>query len=68
MEHLLTIGELAARLGQPVHRLRYLLLSRDLKPEAKAGSALVYSETTLDLLRVEIDRIDRRYHRAVPRD
>ncbi len=54
----LTVGELARRLGQPVHRIAYLIQSRHIRPVARAGIARVFTETDLNYLAAEIQRID----------
>jgi DNA-binding transcriptional MerR regulator len=51
----LTVGELARRIGCPVHKVEYLLRSRNIKPAFRAGNARVFSETTLEFLRSEIE-------------
>lgn len=53
-----TVGEIARRLGQPVHRIEYLIRSRGLVPLGNAGNARVFSEATVDRIAAELHRID----------
>ena len=53
----LTIGELSRLTGAPTHKVRYILMSRGLKPVARAGAALVYDEGTLQFVQAELRRI-----------
>jgi len=56
---LLTVGEIAHRLGVPVHRIEYLVRTRDqLRPLGRAGNALVYTESDLQFIAGELRRID----------
>ena len=68
MDRLLTLGELSRRLGTPVHRVRYLLDARGLKPKAKAGNAWVYDEQVYERLRVELIPWDGTSPAANPTD
>jgi predicted DNA-binding transcriptional regulator AlpA len=40
----LTVGELARRIGCPVHKIEYLIRSRNIQPIQRAGNARVFSE------------------------
>lgn len=51
---LLTVGELSRQLGVPVHRVRYLLLARGMRPTARAGQAWIYGREVLERLRLEM--------------
>ena len=44
---LLTVGVIACRLGVPVHRIEYVIRSRNIRPRGMAGNARVFSETDL---------------------
>lgn len=59
-EVLLTVGEIARRLDQPLHRIRYLIDARGVKPVAKAGHAWVYDQDALQRLGAEFGSEDRR--------
>lgn len=51
---LLTVGRLADLAGIPIHRVRYLLLVRGLRPIARAGHSWVYGPDVLERLRAEV--------------
>jgi hypothetical protein len=46
-----TVGEIARRLGQPVHRIEYVIRSRRLMPAGPAGNCRVLTEK--DLARID---------------
>ena len=54
----LTIGEIARRLGVAVHRVEYLVRTRNLKAAARAGNIRLFSETDVTYIAGEIRRID----------
>jgi len=54
----LTVGEIAERLGQPVHRVRYVIETRHLRPSHWAGNARVFSESDLQYIASVLRRID----------
>jgi hypothetical protein len=41
----LTVGEICRRLGEPFHRVRYVIQSRGIVPESRAGVAGVFTVT-----------------------
>jgi hypothetical protein len=49
-----TVGEIARRLGQPVHRIEYVLRSRQIRPTGRAGNSRVYSEEQVAQIEAEI--------------
>jgi len=53
-----TVGEIARRLGVPVHRVAYMLRSRGCHPVARAGNLRVFREQDVDRIEAEIRRID----------
>lgn len=56
---LLTVGEIARRLQEPVHRVEYMLRTRDqLRPVGRAGNVRVFNEADLEFIRSELRRID----------
>lgn len=58
---LLSIGEMAKRLGEPIHRVRFILESRgDIKPSALCGRTRVYDARALARVRHELAAIDAR--------
>lgn len=59
MTELATVGVIARRLGQPLHRVEYILRARNIEAEGRAGNARVFSEPTIERIRSELARIDR---------
>ena len=57
-ETMLTVGEIAKRLGVPLHRVEYLIRARDLQPAAWAGGYRVFSEADLAYIGSQLKRID----------
>jgi hypothetical protein len=56
-----TVGVLAQKLNQPVHRVQYLLRTRKhIAPVAIAGRSRLYTEQTVAQLRHELNAIDAR--------
>ena len=53
MTKALTVGEIARRLDWPIHRVDYLIRSRGIKPELRAGNLRVFSENIIARLRTE---------------
>jgi hypothetical protein len=53
----LTTGEIAARLGQPVHRIEYIIASRRLRPTAWAGHSRIFCESDLQSIAGVLRRI-----------
>jgi hypothetical protein len=58
---LVTAADIAARLGQPPRRVRWILATRHhIRPAARAGAVRVYSTTAVALVQDEIDRMATR--------
>ncbi len=56
-----TPGVLAADLDVPLHRVLYILQTRDhIKPSARAGQLRLYDREALALIRHELNSIDAR--------
>lgn len=53
----LTIGEIGRRTGCPLHRGRYVIESRSIKPVSRAGIANVYAESDYHYIVGELRRI-----------
>ena len=53
-----TVGEIARRLGEPVHRIEYVIDSRGISPCGRAGNARVFSESAVSRIAGELRRID----------
>ena len=59
-----TIGVIAQKLGEPLHRVEYVIKSRGIKPVGFAGNARIFSDAAVDRISSELQRIDR--DRGVP--
>ena len=60
-----TIGEIARQLGEPIHRIEYVVRARGIHPCRWAGNARVFAEDAVEAIAVELERIDgwkRREH------
>jgi hypothetical protein len=55
---LLTVGEIARRLDQPIHRVEYVLRSRNVAPAGWAGNSRVFVESDVAFVAAELRRID----------
>jgi hypothetical protein len=56
---LVTPADIAARLGQPLRRVRWILATRPhIRPAARAGRVRVYSTASVALVQNEIDAIE----------
>ncbi|GMV70167.1 MAG: hypothetical protein DYG93_07655 [Leptolyngbya sp. PLA2] len=60
-----TVGVIARRFGQPVHRVEYVIRSRGIKPVAWAGHARVFSETDVHRIGRELERMRHALGRGV---
>jgi len=58
-ETLLTVGEIARRLGREVHRVEYVIRSRRIRPSGWAGHARVFRDADLEYIAAELQRIAR---------
>lgn len=55
---LITPGVIADRLGQPLHRVEYVISARRIAPIARAGGIRVFSEQAVARIANELRRID----------
>ncbi len=53
-----TVGEIAQRLGVPVHRVTYVIDSRGIRPVGWAGNAKVFDEAAVQRIGSELARIE----------
>lgn len=59
--HLLTPGRIAANLGEPLHRIAYVLATRPhITPSARAGRIRLFDHAALAQIRHELNAIDAR--------
>lgn len=56
----LTIRQLAQRLAEPEHRVRYAVESRNIQPAARAGAVRLFSENQVPAIRAAIDSLANR--------
>jgi len=60
-----TTGRIAGKLGVPLHRITYIIASRDIRPSAFAGRLRLYDREALAIIRHELNAIDaRRCHQS----
>jgi hypothetical protein len=55
-----TVGEIARRLGKPIHRIEYVLRTRNIRPSGLAGNCRVYADEDVERIAAELQRIDAR--------
>jgi hypothetical protein len=55
-----TVGEIARRLAEPVHRIEYILRTRNISPAGIAGNSRVYAEEDVERIGSESQGIDAR--------
>ncbi|GIW78769.1 MAG: hypothetical protein KatS3mg105_0576 [Gemmatales bacterium] len=52
-----TVGEIARRLDQPIHRIEYVIRARGIRPCGWAGNARVFPEDAVEVIADELQRI-----------
>lgn len=58
---LLTSGRMAVELGEPLHRVTYILATRrHIRPSARAGTLRLFDRAALAMVRHELNTIDAR--------
>jgi hypothetical protein len=62
-QSLMTVGAIAQRLGQPLHRIEYLCRARGITPKGWAGHARVFDEGDVAYIAYELRRIDEKRSR-----
>ena len=60
---LLTAGRIADKLRRPIHRITYVLRTRDIRPSATAGTLRLYDLAAVARVRHELSGIDARADR-----
>ena len=53
-----TVGEIARRLNQPLHRVEYVIRARGIRAVGVAGNARVFSDAAVDRIESELRRMD----------
>lgn len=59
-----TVGEIARRLGESLHRIEYVIRSRHIQPVSRAGHVRIFTESDVVLIGDELRLIDARYEQA----
>jgi hypothetical protein len=54
----LTVGEIARRLTQALHRVEYVIRSRGIAPQFRAGNSRVFSEADVQAIAEVLAKID----------
>lgn len=62
MHHFNSLGEIAHHYGVPLHRIQYVVRSRNILPELTVGGRNLYSDADAELIATVISEVDE--HRA----
>ena len=57
-KHMVTSGEIGRRLNEPIHRIEYVLRTRDIPPRGIAGNCRVYEEADVERIAEILRTID----------
>ena len=60
-----TVGTLARRYGEPLHRVEYVIKTRGIRPCGRAGNARVFSEEDAARIGDELRRISAQKEAAL---
>lgn len=55
---LLSVGQIAARLREPLHRVEYVIKSRAIQSRGRVGNARAFTETDVERIAAELRRMD----------
>ncbi len=55
-----TVGEIARRLGESLHRIEYVIRSRNIRPAGRAGHVRIFGEADVAHIADELRQIDAR--------
>ncbi len=55
-----TVGEIARRLGESLHRIEYVIRSRNIQPASRAGHVRIFAEADVVHIADELRLIDAR--------
>ena len=58
LRKLMTTGTIAQILGETRQRIQWIVATRNIKPQARAGMYRLYDQRTLHQIHAEIDKID----------
>jgi len=59
-----TVGEIARRLGESLHRIEYVIRSRNIQPAGRAGHVRIFDELDVAQIADELRLIDARQEQA----
>jgi len=54
-----TVGEIARRLDAPLHKIAYIIRSRNIQPISTAGNLRVFSDTQVHRIASELQQIEQ---------
>ena len=60
MVSVVSVGDIASRIGHPIHRVSYIVRKRRIKPLLACGGRFFFSEGDVQRVKAELDAIDRR--------
>jgi hypothetical protein len=66
-KQLVTVGQIAQELNEPLHRIEYVLRTRDISPCGIAGNCRVYTEEDIERVAMELRNIDAEKDRTEAR-
>jgi DNA-binding transcriptional MerR regulator len=52
-----TVGEISRRLGEPIHRVEYIIRARGIKASGRAGNSRIFTESDIARIADELSRI-----------
>jgi len=55
----LTVGEIARRVGVPIHRIEYMIRARGIRPARIAGNARVFTDEDMTLISDSLAEVAR---------
>jgi hypothetical protein len=55
-----TVGEIARRLAEPLHRIEYVIRSRSIQPASRAGNVRIFAEADVAFIADELRQIAAR--------
>ena len=55
---MLTVGEIARQLGVKIHKVEYVVASRNIEPAGRAGNLRVFTEADVKHIQSELTRIE----------
>lgn len=57
-----TVGEIARRLGESIHRVEYVVRTRRIRPSGRAGHVRIFTEDDVSRIADELRLINARHH------